>query len=114
MASVALSPTYLTPDFTPTDLLSGGTAVGAGDTAVFSNNGSSFLVITAEAETTVTVAAGTGATIGGHAVNWPSVSVAAGTKALGPFHSFLSTAGEVSLTFSTAATVTLVQLPGVY
>lgn len=115
MASVALSPTYLTPDFTPTNLLAGGVAVAEGDTVTFSNSGTSFLVITAAASIDVTVSPGFGVMPLGKAVDWPTITVPEGTTALGPFHSALATAGEISLVFATAATnVLLIQMPGVY
>lgn len=119
MTNAPITATTLTPDNSKTNLSSvaAGTAVTSSNGVTFTNSGTCFLLVTGSVANTATVVVGS--TVLGQSVTNFTVAMtgsAGVVDVLGPFHSALNAPGTqtVTITFSAACTVGLVQLPGVY
>lgn len=119
MTNAAITPTVLTADSVKTNLstVAATTAVTASNGVTFNNTGTVVLLVTGSVANTATVVVGS--TVLGQAVTSFTVAMTGTVNVvdvLGPFHSALNAPGTqtVTITFSAACSVGLVQIPGVY
>jgi hypothetical protein len=119
MTNAPITATALTPDNVKTNLstIAASQAVTASNGVTFSNTGNCVLLVTGSVANTATVVIGS--TVLGQAVTNFTVAMTGTVNVvdvLGPFHSALNAPGTntVTITFSAACSVGLVQIPGVY